>query len=474
MLWVFIDNSGTVLCDVNVGNRIRQGNDFDVFVCFQGQPTSTSGDDGSWTEDTAIWGLRNITYIKPTSNGLEGVYTSDPQLAAIQFKLGTPSQANTQFIGGNYYQGWLVHIAKEATTFRGNGGHMTLMFSMKDLAHAGDMSYDQYAQTISVFLEPTYGQQPSMITLTDYDTLMGFIRDSTVLNLGDITDESDLDVYYYTRSTEDNPRPDQPNAFYTYVYEGVPYFLFVAHDDDWVTYQQKIGFDATSEGQYMTASQRNNAGGEWSEWVAISELPITNIVETPITDEDGLVTHHISIYVYGVESPYSFDIKDGVGLREMQVNTTTSPYGLVTNFLKFIYTDGTEKNVTVTDGVGISNITSEEDVEDNGINVVSVTLTDGTTKNFNVRNGSKGEPCLGNIGVTMVVLTELNRSSLGLSDAYYDHLVGHLLMFYGDVEQEPSDYVIVDESNLESLEPYGITSAQLGHLVHLARATQEE
>lgn len=474
MLWVFIDNSGTVLCDVNVGNRIRQGNDFDVFVCFQGQPTSTSGDEGSWTEDTSIWGLRNITYIKPTASGLEGVYASDPQQAALQFKLGTPSQANTQFVGGNYYQGYLVHVQKEATTFRGKGGHMTLMFSMKDLAHAGDMSYDQYAKALSVFIEPTYGEQPSMLTLTDYDTLMALARDSTVMNLWEITDESDLDAYYYTRPTEDNPSPEQPNSFYTYVYEGVPYFLFVAHDDNWVTYQQKIGFDADSQAQYMTAAQRNNAGGEWTEWVAISQLTITDIVDTPTTDQYGMVTHHVSVYVYGTQTPYTFEVKDGVGLNRMEISTNTGEFGLITNVLKFIYTDGTEKSVSVKDGVGIQSVTNEESEEDGGVNVVTFHYTDGTTSSVNVHNGSKGDPCLGNIGVTLVVLNELNRASLGMSDSQYDNLMGHLIMFYGDVEEAPSDYVIVDENNLGSLEAYGITSAQLGHLVHLARVTQEE
>ena len=473
MLWVFIDNSGTVLCDVNVGNRIRQGNDFDVFVCFQGQPTSSNGEEGTWTPDTSIWGLRNITYIKPTSSGLEGAYASAPQLADIQFKLGTPSQANTEFANDTYYRGWLVHIEKEATSFVGKGGHMTLLFSMKDLAHAGDMSYDQYAKPLSVFLEPTYGQLPSTLTLTDYDTLMAMVRDSTSLNLGEITDESDLDIYYYTRPTADNPNPEQPNSFYTYVYEGVPYFLFVAHDDNWVTYQQRIGFDATDDAHYMIAAQRNNAGGDWSAWATVDQLPITNILDFPTTDQYGLESHRIFIYVYGRVSPYSFTIKDGIGIHEFEKRTEIGQHGLITNFLKFVLTDGTQQSIEIQNGVGVESVTSQEAVGDDNINIVTLHLTDGSSESFNVRNGSKGEPCLGNIGVTMVVLTELNRASLGLSDSSYDNLVGHLLMFYGDVEQTPSDYVIIDEDNLASYASYGITSDQLGHLVHLARATQE-
>lgn len=54
------------------------------------------------------------------------------------------------------------------------------------------------------------------------------------------------------------------------------------------------------------------------------------------------------------------------------------------------YTSYTWSRYTGKDGVSVTNVTSTNNTQDGGTSVITVTLSDGTTKTFNVKNGSKG------------------------------------------------------------------------------------
>lgn len=422
MLWVFIDNTGTIICNVSVGNRVRQGNPFSMFICFEGGASSANG-----YVDNSIFGVRNVSYIRPDMSTLLSTYVNQPSgLTQETFNLGNPSEMNSCFVNGVTYLGYRVDFLQETTTFDGNGGHMAVLVSMFRKSHPDDMSYDQRAQMLSLFIEPVYGQKPSKLTLGDYDLLMSLWRNSSNVSLGVIEDESILDQFYYIKPTPDNPNPVEPNAFYTYVYEGMPYFLFVAYDEEnEVTIQQRIGFIRSEDGNYVTYATRE-FDGSWSEWEQEYSNPISNIVN---------------------------------------VRSVANPYGLVKNTITISLIDGKSYSFDFYDGVGIASITVQESQQDGGENVVSVRLTNGTLSRFSVKNGNTGAPCLGNIGVTMVIVTESNYASLGFTEQ--NAPFGHLLIFYSDIEEQPSGYYLVSEDNLASLAQYGVTSDDIGHLIHV-------
>ena len=85
---------------------------------------------------------------------------------------------------------------------------------------------------------------------------------------------------------------------------------------------------------------------------------------------------------------------------------------------KFKFTFGVPKGDTGAEGVGIKSIvqTTTSPV-DNGINVITVTKTDGSTDTFNVKNGDKGNP--GDDGREV----ELQKSVTHIQWKYYDESV---------------------------------------------------
>ena len=97
--------------------------------------------------------------------------------------------------------------------------------------------------------------------------------------------------------------------------------------------------------------------------------------------------------------------ESGVGIRSVEQTTTSLADGGV-NIITITLTDGTaftfqvkngsagsggEGGGTGADGVGIDSIgQTTTSTEDGGINIVTVTLTDGSSTTFQIRNGSKG------------------------------------------------------------------------------------
>lgn len=84
------------------------------------------------------------------------------------------------------------------------------------------------------------------------------------------------------------------------------------------------------------------------------------------------------------------------------VQTTNATKKYLWNYEKITYTSGnpetTAKRIIGTygdkgdKGVSVTNVTSTNNTADGGTSVVTVTLSDGTTKTFNVKNGNKGNP----------------------------------------------------------------------------------
>lgn len=153
MLWIHIGNDGVLDCKVNVGNKVRQGDGFDVFVS-----TENSG--------IATYEVEGIGYVKPGSDEVSNLNVTVKK-SSQTFYLGSPSQANAFFKNGVEYEGYLGSIPSDATTFYANGGHIQLLICISK-----DGGITQHAENATVFVEPTYGKHYMGISCNDYDYLM--------------------------------------------------------------------------------------------------------------------------------------------------------------------------------------------------------------------------------------------------------------------------------------------------------------
>ncbi len=154
MLWIYINSQGVAECVVNVGNRVRQGDSFPIFVVQQDQN----------------WFLDSVKYLKPAGTVFVPVDQSFDRNNET-FQLGNPSQANSKFKGGVEYNGYKVTIPADATTFDANGGHVAI-----ELVFVDGNGNHLHAQTVSQYVEPTYGTKGTRITSEDYSILVDMIR----------------------------------------------------------------------------------------------------------------------------------------------------------------------------------------------------------------------------------------------------------------------------------------------------------
>ena len=162
MLWIYINNQGVAECVVNVGNRIRQGDRIPLFVVLEGQQT-----------DSAICSINRIAYLKPGAKEFVNIPDIDTEHSVTKtFVLDDPSKANSVFIGGQEYTGFEAVAPKPSTSFEGNGGHVAFEIVLQNNATAEFI----HAQTVSVFVEPTYGKHGTTITSEDYSALVNLIR----------------------------------------------------------------------------------------------------------------------------------------------------------------------------------------------------------------------------------------------------------------------------------------------------------
>lgn len=160
MLWIHIGVDGSIDCQVNVGNKVRQGNAFQCFMV-------TS--DASGIENYEV---NKVGYLKPTA---QEVVTQSVSVTKSKqtFELGKPSQTNSYFACGVEYEGYLASIPSDATTFYANGGHISLVI----YAITKDGKFEN-TQNVSVFVEPTNGKNYIGISYEDY-----YVLDSLISSL---------------------------------------------------------------------------------------------------------------------------------------------------------------------------------------------------------------------------------------------------------------------------------------------------
>lgn len=169
MLWVYINRQGDAECIVNVGNKIRQGDGFKMFIVLWGMNGEAEN-----VPDASLFSVQNVRYLAaPNLSFVMADYT--PTVAVNTFYLDNPVQANNKFISQTSYSGYLVDIPAEATSAAVNGGNIAIEINMLDnngFAHA---------QTISVYVQPTYGAKQTNISMTDYNLIIDLLKQSNFL-----------------------------------------------------------------------------------------------------------------------------------------------------------------------------------------------------------------------------------------------------------------------------------------------------
>lgn len=157
MLWVHVGVDGSIDCQVNVGNKVRQGNGFELFIVTE-------------TNDVENFEINRVGYIKPGEQEIVSLNVSVQKEENIEFELNRPSQANSFFKGGATYNGYMASIPDEATTFYGNGGHIQLVIYAVSVDGRSENT-----QNVTVFVEPTYGSKYVGISDNDYSVILGLI-----------------------------------------------------------------------------------------------------------------------------------------------------------------------------------------------------------------------------------------------------------------------------------------------------------
>lgn len=283
MLWVYINNQGVAECKVNVGNRIRQGNSFYVFVCVEGQQDDPQ---------TMVWSLQDIGYLKPYADEFVYLYDNEDIVQTEEeFNLNNPSQANSYFIGGRTYKGYKLLIPAVATTFPSNGGHLALSFLMMDIEGHGT-----YADTVSVYVEATQGMHQTSIGADDYATLINLFRASNVFNIGAKDNLLFLNDYYGASQS----------IYFTV--DGVPYICLISFDEE--TGETTQTLISISEEGLMTAQVRKFDGEHWSVWSEQYFLDeITSIEETAVSGREHTYTIYTKSHPDGAGT---FVVTDGI------------------------------------------------------------------------------------------------------------------------------------------------------------------
>lgn len=159
MLWVHVGVDGSIDCQVNVGNKVRQGNGFELFIVTE-------------TNNVENFEINRVGYIKPGEQEIVSLNVPVRREENIEFELNRPSQANSFFKGGATYNGYMASIPSDATTFYGNGGHIQLVIYAVSVDGRSENT-----QNVTVFVEPTYGNKYVGISDTDYGVLLRIIDD---------------------------------------------------------------------------------------------------------------------------------------------------------------------------------------------------------------------------------------------------------------------------------------------------------
>lgn len=170
MLWVHVGVDGSIDCQVNVGNKVRQGNGFELFIVTE-------------TNNVENFEINRVGYIKPGEQEIVSLNVPVRREENIEFELNRPSQANSFFKGGATYNGYMASIPPEATTFYGNGGHIQLVIYAVSVDGRSENT-----QNVTVFVEPTYGNKYVGISDNDYSVILGLIDDLNKYKIKNIKD----------------------------------------------------------------------------------------------------------------------------------------------------------------------------------------------------------------------------------------------------------------------------------------------
>jgi hypothetical protein len=159
MLWVHVGVDGSIDCQVNVGNKVRQGNGFELFIVTE-------------TNNVENFEINRVGYIKPGEQEIVSLNVPVRREENIEFELNRPSQANSFFKGGATYNGYMASIPSDATTFYGNGGHIQLVIYAVSVDGRSENT-----QNVTVFVEPTYGSKYVGISDNDYGVILRLFDD---------------------------------------------------------------------------------------------------------------------------------------------------------------------------------------------------------------------------------------------------------------------------------------------------------
>jgi hypothetical protein len=170
MLWVHVGVDGSIDCQVNVGNKVRQGNGFELFIVTE-------------TNNVENFEINRVGYIKPGEQEIVSLNVPVRREENIEFELNRPSQANSFFKGGATYNGYMASIPSDATTFYGNGGHIQLVIYAVSVDGRSENT-----QNVTVFVEPTYGNKYVGISDNDYSVILGLIDDLYKYKIANIKD----------------------------------------------------------------------------------------------------------------------------------------------------------------------------------------------------------------------------------------------------------------------------------------------
>lgn len=405
MLWIYINNTGTIECQVNVGNKIRQGDGFQCFVV----PWNMNGENPIGP-DISEFSTLSVHYLCPPNLDYR-VADEAPTAMAKTFHLKAPSEVNSYFRDNAVYNGFLANIPATATDFAANGGNIMLEFRWVTNGTGGE-TYT-HSQDLSVFVEPTVGAKKTLIGEDNYAYIMNLLKQANFVLSFPMTVDTEHGA---------SAIPDDPSAFPTIMLSKS--FGFVKGKLNVAREQLEDGMDgdgfctiahftnqnvelkmpATVFGRDQEGNDiqlRLNHGGDHTINL---DLFISDIDETTPND---VIEFFGSCWVDATYLDFSDAETSGLLISGVTASAVEgSPVGVTATIeedssdptaatLDFQFTipkgEAGQDGQDGADGVGVLNM---EQVQTSGVgsgvNIWRMNLTNGESYDFNVRNGADG------------------------------------------------------------------------------------
>ena len=395
MLWVYINNTGTIECQVNVGNKIRQGDGFQCFIV----PWNMNGEN-SVGSDVSEFSTLVVNYLCPPNMDFR-VADESPNPMTKTFHLKAPSQVNSYFKDNVVYNGFVANIPHEATDFAVNGGNIALEFKWVT-NEGGDTPYT-HTQNLTIYVEPTYGAKKTLIAEDNYSYILNMLKQANFILAFPMT---------IATANGASAIPDDDAAFPT------------------IMLSKSFGFVKGTLAVDRTAME-----GDMDGFATIAYLDNANVTLRMVAtlfgrDQEGNDVQlrlndggngriNLDLYVDDISEETEHDTIDFFGT--CWVDAEFLEFGDADNSGKLItdvqctYSSGSEPSATCNlvshsdgsatlvfnfvlakgdtgnDGVGIASIEQVREVDGSGqTNIWQMTLTDGRTSDFRVKNGIDG------------------------------------------------------------------------------------